>query len=147
MTQPAQPIEILLVEDDDDDARLTCKAFQSDEVPSRITRVENGVEAIEYLCQKGSYQDAPRPDLILLDLNMPLKGGHDVLEFAKQNPATQRTPVVVLTTSDDEKDVELSYRHQANSYVTKPADFTKLRQALATLRDYWCTVVRLPSSC
>lgn len=144
LPQSARPIEILLVEDDDDDVRLMKKAFERDRILNRTHRVEDGIEAMQFLRREGQYADAVRPDLILLDLNMPRKSGRDVLKEIKEDAQLRRIPVVVLTTSDDEKDVALSYDHQANSYVTKPVDLDKFREVLKTLKDYWFSVVRLP---
>lgn len=146
LPQSARPIEILLVEDDDDDVRLTKKAFASDRILNRIHRVEDGVQAMQFLRAEGEFSDAVRPDLILLDLNMPRKSGREVLQEIKEDPQLRRIPVVVLTTSDDERDVLHSYDHQANSYVTKPVDLDKFREVLKTLKDYWFSVVRLPPS-
>lgn len=144
LLQSARPIVILLVDDDDDDVRLTRKAFENDRVLIRLHRVEDGIQAMQFLRREGDFADAPRPDLILLDLNMPRKSGREVLKEIKEDPQLHRIPVVVLTTSDDEKDVARSYEHQANSYVTKPVDLDQFREVLKTLKDYWFSVVRLP---
>lgn len=141
-----RPIEILLIEDDDDDVRLTTKAFEKDRICNRVHRVEDGIEAMAYLRREGLFTDAVRPDLILLDLNMPRKSGREVLREIKDDAEFRSIPVVVLTTSDDEKDVATSYDRQANSYVTKPVDLAKFREVLKTLKDYWFSVVRLPPS-
>ncbi len=144
LLQSARPIVILLVDDDDDDVRLTRKAFENDRVLIRLHRVEDGIQAMQFLRREGDFADAPRPDLILLDLNMPRKSGREVLKEIKEDPQLHSIPVVVLTTSDDEKDVARSYEHQANSYVTKPVDLDQFREVLKTLKDYWFSVVRLP---
>lgn len=144
MTQSVRPIEILLIEDDDDDVRLTKKAFENDRILNRVHRVEDGIEALEFLRREGMFTGAVRPDLILLDLNMPRMSGREVLKEIKEDTQFCSIPVVVLTTSDDERDVAASYQHLANSYVTKPVDLNKLREVLKTLRDYWFSVVRLP---
>ena len=143
-SQSVRPIEVLLVEDDDDDVRLTMKSFQNDRIINRVHRVEDGIEAMQFLRREGVYADAVRPDLILLDLNMPRKDGREVLKEIKEDGDLKHIPVVVLTTSEDEADVLASYDYQANSYVTKPVDLVQFRTVLQTLRDYWFSVVRLP---
>lgn len=146
LSRSAHPIEILLVEDDDDDVRLTKKAFEKDRILNRIHRVQDGIEALAFLRQEGPYADVRRPDLILLDLNMPRMSGREVLKQIKSDANLRQIPVVVLTTSDDERDVAESYDHQANSYVTKPVDLETFREILRALKDYWFSVVRLPPS-
>ena len=140
-----QAIDILLVEDDDDDVRLTKKALENHGFIDRIHRVEDGVEAIDFLCNKGAFENAVRPDLILLDLNMPRKSGHEVLKFIKEDKDLCRIPVVVLTTSDSDVDVVMSYSHQANGYMTKPVDMAKFRTLMDAFGRYWLDVVSLPS--
>ena len=139
-----QPIEILLIEDDDDDVVLTKKALERDRMRNRIHRVEDGVEAMQFLRREGKYADAARPDLILLDLNMPRMSGREVLKEIKEDPILGRVPVVVLTSSDDDRDILESYEHRANSYVTKPVDLLQFRNVLKTINDYWFSVVKLP---
>lgn len=141
----ARPIEVLLVEDDDDDVTLMRKSFERDRILNRIHRVEDGVEALSYLRREGDFADAIRPDLILLDLNMPRLDGRGVLREIKLDPELRTIPVIVLTTSEDEADVLSSYHYQANSYVTKPVGLVQFRKALETLKDYWFSVVRLPT--
>jgi CheY-like chemotaxis protein len=143
-SQSARPIEILLVEDDDDDVVLTQKALENDRILNRVHRVEDGVEALEYLRREGRFEFAPRPDLILLDLNMPRKDGREVLRDIKNDEDLKAIPVVVLTTSDAESDIASSYEYQANSYVTKPVDLEKFKKVVATIKEYWFTVVKLP---
>ncbi|MCA9149368.1 MAG: response regulator [Planctomycetales bacterium] len=140
----ARPIEILLVEDNDADAFLTQKAFDGNRIINRVHRVEDGVNALAYLRHQDPYIDAVRPDLILLDLNMPRKNGREVLKEIKNDPDLRRIPVVVFTTSDDEKDVFDSYEQQANSYITKPVDLEKLREVLQKMKEYWFSIVKLP---
>lgn len=142
----ARPIEVLLVDDDDDDVRLTQKALEQDRVLTRIHRVDDGAEAISFLQREPPYEDAPQPDLILLDLNMPRMDGREVLQRVKEHDVWKLIPVVVLTSSDDDADVIKSYEHRANSYVTKPVDLLQFREALKSLRQYWFTVVKLPKS-
>ncbi|MCA9214853.1 MAG: response regulator [Planctomycetales bacterium] len=143
---PVKPIEILLVDDDDEDAFLTMKAFERDRILNRVHRVEDGIAATAYLKREGQFADAVRPDLVLLDLNMPRKNGREVLKEIKEDPALRGIPVVVFTTSDDDKDILESYEHQANSYITKPVDLDKLREVFKTIEDYWFHIVKLPPS-
>ncbi len=143
---PLQPIEILLIEDDDDDVLLMKKTFERDRIFNHIHRVEDGIEAMEFLRREGKFADAVRPDLILLDLNMPRKDGRQVLKEIKDDSDLRRIPVIVLTTSDDESDIIESYEHRANSYVTKPVDLIQFREALKTIKEYWFSVVKLPSA-
>lgn len=141
----ARPIEILLVDDDDDDVRLAAKTLEHDRVLAHLHRAEDGVEAVAFLERSGPYTDAPRPDLILLDLNMPRMDGRQVLQRIKQDPDLKTIPVVVLTSSDDEADIAASYAHQANSYITKPVDLMQFRSVLRSLKRYWFTIVALPN--
>lgn len=142
----ARPIEVLLIEDDDDDVLLTEKALAGDRVLCNLHRVEDGVEAMRFLRREGEHAGAVRPDLILLDLNMPRKDGRQTLREIKEDTShgLAMIPVVVLTTSDDQKDIAESYEHKANSYITKPVNLSRFREVLKTIKDYWFTVVRLP---
>jgi chemotaxis family two-component system response regulator Rcp1 len=140
----ARPIEILLVDDDDDDVLLTKKTLEKDRVLNHIHRVEDGVEAMDYLRNQGQYTDATRPDLILLDLNMPRKDSREVLKEVKEDKSLCTIPVVVLTTSEDESDVLASYNYQANSFVTKPVDLNQFRNVIRSVGEYWFSVVKLP---
>jgi len=137
-------IEILLIEDDDDDVFLMQRTLETDRILNRIHRVQDGVEGMQFLRREGKFAEAVRPDLILLDLNFPRMDGRQVLRKIKENPDLKLIPVVVLTTSDDERDVIESYGHQANSYVTKPVDLIQFRDVLQTIKDYWFSVVKLP---
>ena len=139
-----RPIEILLVEDSPADVRLTVEAFAEAKFHSLLHVVEDGVEAIEFLCQRGQYADKSRPDLVLLDLNLPKKDGREVLAEVKESPDLKRIPVVVLTTSDAEQDILKSYNLYANCYITKPVDFDKFIDVIRTIEDFWLSVVRLP---
>jgi len=140
----ARPIDILLVEDDDQDVHLMRKTLEKDRVINRVHRVEDGVEAMEYLRRQGKFKNATSPDLILLDLNMPRKDGRETLREIKQDKELCKTPVVVLTSSDDQYDIATSYEHRANSYVTKPVDLLQFRDILQALDNYWFSVVKLP---
>lgn len=139
-----RPIEVLLVDDDDDDVRLICKSLRRDRILNELLRVEDGVEALRFLRREDEYADAPRPDLILLDLNMPRMDGREVLKAIKADENLKQIPVVVLTTSSDDSDALASYGLQANGFVTKPVDLLQFKEVLDTLGDYWFSVVTLP---
>jgi len=142
--ESAEPIEILLVEDNPGDVRLTREALKEGKVKNRLTVASDGVEAMAFLRREGEYASSPRPDLILLDLNLPRKDGREVLAEIKADPALRRIPVVVLTTSDAEQDVLRSYNLHANCYVTKPVVLEKFLAIVRSLEDFWLTIVRLP---
>jgi CheY-like chemotaxis protein len=139
-----RPIEILLVEDSPSDAQLAIEALQAAKIANRLSHVEDGVEAMRFVRRQGPYQDAPRPDLILLDLNLPRKDGREVLEELKQDPDLKTIPVVVLTTSRSEQDVLRSYKLHANCYITKPVGFTQFMDVVQSIEHFWLTVVTLP---
>ena len=139
-----RPIELLLVEDSEPDVRLTKEALHEAKVRNRLWVVEDGVEAIEFLRRQGRYADAPRPDLILLDLNLPRKDGRQVLKEIKDDGCLKRIPVVILTTSKSEEDVLRAYDLHANCYITKPVDFNRFMEVVKSIEDFWLTVVRLP---
>ncbi|MCL4143582.1 UNVERIFIED_CONTAM: hypothetical protein GTU68_052939 [Idotea baltica] len=143
MTAP-RPIDILLVEDDDDDVGLIERTLENDRVLNALVRVTDGVEAMEFLRREGKYTEAVRPDLILLDLNMPRMNGKEVLKAVQEDSNLETIPIVVFTTSDDERDVLTSYKYRANSYITKPLDIVKFREVLREIRNYWFCVVTLP---
>jgi CheY-like chemotaxis protein len=138
------PIELLLVEDSEPDVRLTQEALREAKVKNRLWVVEDGVEALDFLRQQGRYVDAPRPDLILLDLNLPRKDGRQVLQEIKNDEALRCIPVVILTTSKNEEDVLRAYQLHANCYITKPVDFNRFMEVVRSIEDFWLTVVRLP---
>ena len=140
------PIEILLVEDNPDDADLTLDALRDARVRNRVTVLENGVEAIAYLRHQGHYKDAVRPDLILLDLNLPRKNGREVLAEIKQDPSLRRIPVVIMTSSDDEKDILAAYNLYVNCYVTKPVDLDQFIKVVKSIEHFWLSVVKLPAA-
>jgi two-component system, chemotaxis family, response regulator Rcp1 len=139
-----KPIELLLVEDSEPDVRLTKEALVEAKVKNRLWVVEDGVEALEFLRRQGRYADAPRPDLILLDLNLPRKDGRQVLKEIKDDDSLRRIPVVVLTTSKSEEDVLRAYNLHANCYITKPVDFNRFMDVVKSIQDFWLTVVTLP---
>ena len=140
----ATPIEILMVEDNDGDVFLTMEALKEAKVANQVHVVHDGVEALEFLRRQGKYAAAPRPDLILLDLNLPRKDGREVLAEIKPDPALRTIPVVVLTSSSAEQDVTKSYDLSANCYIVKPVDFHGLMEVVKSIEDFWLTVVRLP---
>jgi len=139
-----QPIVILLVEDNDADVVLTQEAFKEAKVRNDLYVVPDGVEAMAFLRKEAPYQDKPRPDLILLDLNMPRMDGRKVLEEIRKDPQLMNIPVVVLTTSQAEEDIIRSYSLYANCYISKPVDFTQFMKVVQAIEGYWLTVVTLP---
>jgi CheY-like chemotaxis protein len=141
-----QPIKILLVEDNPGDARLTAEALRDGKVRNELHVVPDGVEALAFLRREGAYAGKPRPDLMLLDLNMPRKNGRQVLEEVKRDEDLRRIPVVVLTTSQAERDIMMSYDLHANCYVSKPVDFEEFIRAVRGIEDFWLTIVRLPAA-
>jgi CheY-like chemotaxis protein len=140
----ARPIDILLVEDDPGDVLITQEALEHSKVTNTLAIVGDGVEAISYLRREGEYADVTRPDLILLDLNLPKRDGREVLEEIKSDPELRRIPVVVLTTSGAEEDILRSYDLHANAFVTKPVDFERFVEVVRQVDDFFFTVVRLP---
>ena len=145
LSQPARQIEVLLVEDDPGDVLMTREAFEVHKVTNHLHVVQDGVDAMAFLRQEGDYTDAPRPDLVLLDLNLPRMDGREVLQAIKSDAALANIPVVVLTTSEAEEDVLRSYQLHANAYVTKPVDFQRFIDVVRQIDDFFVSVVRLPS--
>jgi len=139
-----QPIEVLLVEDDPGDELMTREAFETNKIGNRLHVVRDGAEALDFLFRQGDHADAVRPDLILLDLNLPKRDGREVLEQIKTTPELSMIPVVVLTTSSAEEDILRSYHLHANAYVTKPVDFDQFIAAIHKIDEFFVTVVRLP---
>ena len=139
-----RPIEILLVEDNPGDVRLTQEALRETKLRIELNVAENGEAAIDFLRQKGQHAQAPRPDLILLDLNLPLKNGMEVLSEIKTDPDLKRIPVVILTTSQAEEDIIKAYNLNANCYVTKPVDMDQFIKVVTSIESFWFTIVRLP---
>ncbi len=137
-------IDILLVEDNPGDVRLAQEALKESKIRNKLFVVEDGVEAMEFLHQQGKYASAPRPDLILLDLNLPRKSGREVLAEVKTDEDLKRIPVVVLTVSRAEEDVIKCYNHHANCYITKPLDFNQFMEVTKSIEEFWLTIVRLP---
>jgi len=146
LDRPRRQLGVLLVEDDPGDVLIAQEALLAGHVDSRLDVVSDGVEAIAYLRNEDGYADAARPDLILLDLNLPRKSGHEVLAEVKADPALRSIPVVVLTTSGLVEDVSRCYDHYANVYVTKPVDFDHFAQVVKQIDDFFLTVAELPSA-
>ena len=144
MTQAPTPIDILLVEDDPGDVLMTREAFEHHKIRNALHVVSDGVEALEFLKREGRFGEAPRPGLILLDLNLPRKDGREVLGEIKQDPRLRSIPVVVLTTSEADEDILRSYDLHANAYVTKPVDFERFVEVVRKIDDFWVKVVQLP---
>ena len=142
----AYPIEILLVEDNPGDVRLVQEAMRAAKMRNRMSVVEDGVDAMAFLRREGRFADAPRPDLILLDLNLPRKDGREVLAEVKADPQLRRIPVVVLTTSQAEEDVLRAYDLHANCFVTKPVQFEQFMQVVQAIDNFWVNVVTLPNA-
>ncbi len=138
-------IQILLVEDDPGDVLITREAFAENKVRNKLDVVSDGEAAMAYLRRQGDFAAAPRPDLVLLDLNLPRRDGHEVLAEIKSDPDLQRIPVVILTTSDAEEDILRSYNLHANAYVTKPVDFERFLTVVRQIDEFFVTVVRLPT--
>jgi two-component system, chemotaxis family, response regulator Rcp1 len=141
----ATPIEILLVEDSPGDVRLTQEALRDAKVQNHLHVASDGIEATLFLSRQGKHANAPRPDLILLDLNLPKKSGRDVLEEIKMDPVLQSIPVVILTTSAAEEDILRSYQLHANCYITKPVDLHQFLKVVKTIDNFWLAIVKLPN--
>jgi CheY-like chemotaxis protein len=147
MTRPSgRPIEILLVEDNPGDVRLTIEGLKEGKVRNNLHVAKDGVEALAFLRREARYADAVRPDLILLDLNLPRMDGRQVLSEIKADPLLKTIPVVVLTTSRAEQDVLHSYQLQANCYITKPVDLEQFITVVRSIEDFWLTIVTLPQT-
>jgi len=140
-----QPIEILLIEDNAGDARLAKEALLDAKVANNLSWVADGEEAMAYLRREGQYDKAPRPDLILLDLNLPRKDGREVLSAIKADDKLKRIPVVILTTSQAEEDILRAYHLNANCYISKPVDLDQFIKVVRTIEDFWLTIVKLPA--
>ena len=139
-----RPIEILMIEDNDGDVFLTLEAFKGAKVANKVSVVRDGMQAMDFLQKRNDYSSAPRPDLVLLDLNLPGKDGREVLAEIKSVPELRSIPVVVLTSSKAEEDIIRAYDLQANCYIVKPVDFDNLMQIVGAIESFWLTVVKLP---
>ena len=137
--------QVLLVEDNEDDVELTLEALADSKVRMDIHVVRNGIEAMAFLRQEGEYGAKPRPDLVLLDLNLPIKSGHEVLKDIRSDPQLTELPVVVLTTSHYEADIQNAYRLHANCYITKPVDFVQFANIVRQIEGFWLQLVTLPN--
>ncbi|HEX6360535.1 response regulator [Actinophytocola sp.] len=141
---PLDVVDVLLVEDDDGDVLMTREAFEHHKIRNNLHVVRDGVEALQFLHREGDYADAPRPGLILLDLNLPRRDGREVLAELKADPELRVIPVVVLTTSEAEEDILRSYSLHANAYISKPVDFDRFIDVIRQIDDFFVTVVKLP---
>ncbi len=144
MPLPSEVVEILLVEDSPADARLTQEAFKDGKVRNNLAVVSDGIQAMAYLRREGRFADAARPDLVLLDLNLPKMDGREVLKQMKTDPGLMTIPVVILTTSQADVDVLAAYEYHANCYIQKPVDLTRFLAVIAAIETFWLTVVKLP---
>jgi two-component system, chemotaxis family, response regulator Rcp1 len=144
-TNPSRPIEVLLVEDNPGDVRLTREALREGKVRNNLHVVRDGLEALAFLRRADSFEDAVRPDLILLDLNLPRMDGREVLQEIKQDPALRNIPVVVLTTSEAEQDIVRAYDLHANCYITKPVGLEQFITVVQSIESFWFSIVKLPS--
>ena len=140
----ARPVEILLVEDNPGDVLLTREAMKDAKVANHLSVVQDGVEALAFMRRQGAYAEVPRPDLVLLDLNLPRKSGLEVLVEMKADAVLRRIPVVVLTTSESERDILAAYDHHVNAYVTKPVDLEQFHKVVHAIEKFWFMVVQLP---
>jgi chemotaxis family two-component system response regulator Rcp1 len=140
-----KPVDILLVEDSEGDARLAKEAMRDSKIKNTIYHVIDGVEAMAFLRREGKYAKMPRPDLVLLDLNLPRKDGREVLADIKDDEDLKRIPVVILTVSNDEIDILKSYNLHANCYITKPIDLGQFVKVVKSIEDFWLTIVKLPN--
>lgn len=144
LVSQGRPAEILLAEDSLIDFKLTVKAFERERLAVNLHHVENGEECMSFLRKQGKYSEAPTPDLILLDINMPVMDGHEVLAELVQDENLKHLPVVVLTSSEDERDVLQMYKLRCNAYLTKPVDAVKFQEVIKMLNAFWLTIVVLP---
>ena len=140
-----KPVNILLVEDNPGDARLALEALKENKVANTLHWVDDGVKALDFLYQREPYADAPRPDVILLDLNLPKKDGREVLAEIKEAPDLKRIPVVILTVSQAEEDILRTYNLHANCYITKPLDLDRFLEVVQQIENFWLTIVKLPN--
>jgi len=139
-----RPIEILLVEDNPGDARLTREALSQSKVSNNLHHARDGEEAMRFLKREGQFANAPTPDLVLLDLNLPRRDGREVLEDVKRDPLLKHIPIVILTSSEAEEDILRSYRLHANCFITKPVDLEQLTKVVQAIEQFWFTLVKLP---
>lgn len=136
--------QILLVEDNEGDIILTLEAFEESKIKTKISVVKNGREALDFLYRRGEYAEAPKPDIIILDINIPIFNGHEVLKRIKEDPALKKIPVIMLTTSSNRKDIHLAYENHSNSYITKPLDIDEFLKAILKIEEFWLQLTKLP---
>jgi CheY-like chemotaxis protein len=141
-----RPIEILLVEDNPGDARLTREALAMSKIHNNLHHARDGEEALRFLKREGGFAEAPRPDLILLDLNLPKRDGREVLDDIKRDPDLMHVPVVILTTSQAEEDILRAYRLHANCFISKPVDLEQFIKVVRSIEQFWFTIVKLPEA-
>jgi CheY-like chemotaxis protein len=141
-----ETIHILLVEDNEGDILLTREAFEEAKIHTKLSVVKDGKEALDFLTRQGKYPDAQLPDLLLLDVNLPKKNGHEVLQYIKGDDHLKHIPVIMLTTSSSERDINLSYNNYANCYITKPVEVNEFLQVVATIENFWISIVKLPTN-
>ena len=141
-----KPVHILLAEDNEGDIVLTLEALEEGKMINTVDVVRDGKEAIDYLNKTGRFKDAVTPDFVLLDINLPKKNGQEVLRYIKTNDILKHIPVIILTTSSSEKDIEQSYNNYANCYITKPVDMNEFINAILKVEDFWINIVKLPNS-
>ncbi|MCR9014114.1 response regulator [Aquiflexum gelatinilyticum] len=139
-----KPIHILLVEDNEGDIFMTREAFEDFKIKNKISVARDGKEAIDFLLKENKYKEIEDPDLVILDINLPKKSGHEVLKSIKENPKTQHIPVIMLSTSSSEKDITLSYQNRANCYITKPVEADEFMKAITSIEEFWLSIVSLP---
>ena len=139
-------IHILLVEDNEGDMLLTIEALEEGKIMNRISTVKNGKDAIDFLTRKGNFVDALLPDLILLDINLPMKNGHEVLKFIKDSEHLKQIPVVMFTTSSSQKDIVDAYKQHASCFITKPVEVNDFMKVVSKIEDFWSNIVKLPIS-
>ena len=144
--KPIQPIHILLVEDNEGDIYLTTEAFESGKFYTELSVVRDGKAAIDFLKQEGDHSYAKEPDLLLLDLNLPKKNGFEVLQFLKQDTKLMHIPVIILSTSSAERDINKCYENHANTYITKPVDVENLFTVISKIENFWLSIVKLPTN-
>ena len=140
-----KPIHILLVEDNEGDVFLVTEALEEGKVINKMSVTRDGKEAMDFLDKKGKYENIQLPDLILLDINLPKKNGHEVLEYIKEKDELKQIPVIMLTTSSSEKDILLSYKNHANCFITKPVDVDHFLKVIYSIENFWVNIVKLPS--
>ncbi len=140
-----QSIHVLLVEDNEGDIVLTLEALEERKVVNNISVVKDGKEALDFLFETEKFRGRKLPDLILLDVNLPKKSGHEVLQTIKDDDNLKHIPVIMLTTSSSERDIKLSYQHHANCYITKPVEVDQFLEAITSIEDFWLSIVTLPN--